>query len=290
MRQSRHRRPARNTGKSDNPQAQATNFRNLKSKKNTDHKVRNSLKTRDRASLPKGVFVVEGVAAIREYLRYKPGVIQKIFVKERALNSVRDDLGEFKVELVTVAESNDDSSPSTPAWAHVVHEMLDWTQFLTYIDRAKDRVHDLVLVLDHISDPRNLGAIVRSAAFFGVEYVIVPERRQVLLTQASVNTAQGGFALTELVLVVNVSRALEELKKKGYWVLGATMRGEHVSSIRGRYEKQVLVLGSEDKGISQHVLEGCDVLVSISGAEKSLDSLNVSVAAGILLQQLVPTS
>lgn len=290
MSQPRHRRPARNTGKSDNPQAQAVNFRNLKSKKNIDHKARNSLKTRDRVSLPEGVFVVEGVAAIREYLRYKPEVIQKIFVKERAIKSVRDDLAEFEVELVTVAESSDDSSPSTPAWAHVVHEMLDWTKFLTYIDRAKDRVHDLVLVLDHISDPRNLGAIVRSAAFFGVEYVIVPERRQVLLTQASVNTAQGGFALTELVLVVNVSRALEELKKKGYWVLGAAMRGEPVSSIRGRYEKQALVLGSEDKGISQHVLEGCDVLVSISGAEKSLDSLNVSVAAGILLQQLVQTS
>jgi 23S rRNA (guanosine2251-2'-O)-methyltransferase len=262
----------------------------LKSKKNTAQKGRNSLKTRDRASLPEGVFIVEGVAAIREYLRYKPEVIQKIFVKERALKSVRDELGEFKVELVTVAESNDDSAPPTPAWAHVVHEMLDWTKFLTYIDRAKDRVHDLVLVLDHISDPRNLGAIVRSAAFFGIEYVIVPERRQVLLTQASVNTAQGGFALTELVLVVNVSRALEELKKKGYWVLGAAMRGEPVSSIRGRYEKQVLVLGSEDKGISQHVLEGCDVLVSIHGAEKSLDSLNVSVAAGILLQQLVHTT
>lgn len=290
MSQSRHRRPARNGAKSDASPAQAANFRNLKSKKNIDHQGRNPLKTRDRASLPEGVFVVEGVAAIREYLRFKPEVIQKIFVKERALKSVRDELGEFKVELVKVAESSDDSSPHTPAWAHVVHEMLDWTKFLTYIDRAKDRDHDLVLVLDHISDPRNLGAIVRSAAFFGVEYVIVPERRQVLLTQASVNTAQGGFALTELVLVVNVSRALEELKKQGYWVLGAAMRGEPVSSIRGRYEKQVLVLGSEDKGISQHVLEGCDVLVSISGAEKSLDSLNVSVAAGILLQQLVHTS
>jgi 23S rRNA (guanosine2251-2'-O)-methyltransferase len=143
-----------------------------------------------------------------------------------------------------------------------------------------------VIVLDHISDPRNLGAIVRTAAFFGVRHVIVPEKRQVLLTQAGVNTAQGGFALSDLVVVVNVSRALEELKRNDYWILGAAMGGNPVSTVRGRFNRQVLVLGSEDKGISQHVLGRCDVQVAIPGAPKSLDSLNVSVAAGILIHGL----
>lgn len=243
-------------------------------------------RSRDRASLPEGVFIVEGVAAIREYLRYKPSAILKIFAKERALKSVRDDLGEFKVDLISIPDAVDDALPPTPAWAHVSHDSLDWTTFLSRVEKSKDGSNNLVLVLDHISDPRNLGAIVRSAAFFGVRHVIVPEKRQVLLTQAGVNTAQGGFALTDLVVVVNVSRALEELKQRDYWVLGAAMGGESVAGVRGRYSKQVLVLGSEDKGISQGVLGRCDVVVAIPGAPKSLDSLNVSVAAGILIHEL----
>ena len=241
---------------------------------------------RARSSLPEGVFVVEGVAAIREYLRHKPASIQKIFAKERGFNAVREELSEFKVDLISVPDSDDDSLPPTPAWARVQHEITDWNTFLSRAEKADSAANRLVLILDHISDPRNLGAIVRSAAFFGVRHVIVPEKRQVLLTQAGVNTAQGGFALTDLVVVVNVSRAVEELKQKEYWILGAAMGGEPISAVRGRFERQVLVLGSEDKGISQNVLGHCDVVVAIPGAPKSLDSLNVSVAAGILIHEL----
>ena len=243
-------------------------------------------KRRDRASLPEGLFAVEGVAAIREYLRYKPSAIVKIFAKERALKSVREELAEFKIDLTSVPESADDSSPPTPVWAHVRHDTVDWATFLSRVEKSHSESNRVVLVLDHISDPRNLGAIVRSAAFFGIRHVIVPEKRQVLLTQAGVNTAQGGFALTDLVVVVNVSRVLEELKQHNYWILGAAMGGEPVSKVSGRFERQALVLGSEDKGISQHVLGRCDVVVAIPGASKSLDSLNVSVAAGILLHEL----
>jgi 23S rRNA (guanosine2251-2'-O)-methyltransferase len=226
------------------------------------------------------------VAAIREYLRHKPSSIQKVFAKERVFKAVRDELSEFKVDLISVPDADDEALPPTPAWAHVRHEMTDWATFLSRVEKAESAANRLVLVLDHISDPRNLGAIVRTAAFFGVRHVIVPEKRQVLLTQAGVNTAQGGFALTDLVVVVNVSRAIEELKQKDYWILGAAMGGESISAVRGRFERQVLVLGSEDKGISQNVLGRCDVVVAIPGAPKSLDSLNVSVAAGILIHEL----
>lgn len=239
-------------------------------------------------NLPEGVFTVDGLAAVREYLRYQPAAVLKVFVKEASAKHVRQALQMFNADLVVVDSDVDEPAQATPVWAHVRHELGDWTDFLAKIETQDAAQSNTVLVLDHISDPRNLGAIVRSAAFFGVRHVIVPERRQVLLTQASVNTAQGGFALTQLVVVVNVSRALEELKTKGYWVLGAAMSGQALSSVRGRYERQVLVLGSEDKGISPGVLSRCDVLVSITGAEKSLDSLNVSVAAGILIHELRP--
>jgi predicted rRNA methylase len=240
----------------------------------------------ERSSLPEGVFIVEGVAAIQEYLRYRPSSILKIFAKERTLKNTKEELSGFKCDITSVPDDNADVLPGTPAWAHVRHEMIDWTTFMDRVAASKSQENKLVLVLDHISDPRNLGAIVRTAAFFGVRHVVVPEKRQVLLTQAGVNTAQGGFALTDLVVVVNVSRALEELKRNDYWILGAAMVGESLASVRGRFDRQVLVLGAEDKGISQHVLGRCDVQVAIPGAPKSLDSLNVSVAAGILIHGL----
>jgi 23S rRNA (guanosine2251-2'-O)-methyltransferase len=210
----------------------------------------------------------------------------KVFVKEASAKIVKNTLKDFKFELEVIGGSGEESVHATPVWAYVKHELGAWTDFLSELEEDDSELLNLVLVLDHISDPRNLGAIVRSAAFFGIRHVIVPERRQVLLTQASVNTAQGGFALTKLTVVVNVSRALEELKSRDFWVLGAAMSGEPVARVSGRYDKQVLVLGSEDKGISPGVLSHCDVVVSIAGAEKSLDSLNVSVAAGILIHEL----
>ena len=124
--------------------------------------------------MPDGVFVVEGVAAIGEYLRHKPSAIIKIFAKERALKSVREDLGEFKVDIISVPDANEENLPPTPAWAHVRHEAIDWSTMLSRIEKSSSEPRDLILVLDHISDPRNLGAIVRSAAFFGVRHVVVP--------------------------------------------------------------------------------------------------------------------
>jgi predicted rRNA methylase len=247
---------------------------------------REIFRTTSRDALPDGVFTVEGVAAIREYLQHKPSAVIGIFAKEKSMKSVREELGDFALNIVSVPDNTERALPPTPAWAHVRHESADWAAFISKIKQNPDQSPSLVLVLDHISDPRNLGAIVRSAAFFGVKQVIVPERRQVLLTQAGVNTAQGGFALCDLVVVVNVSRAIEELKNHDYWVLGAAMGGEPVRALRGRYKKQVLVLGSEDKGISQSVLSRCDVVVAIPGAPKSLESLNVSVAGGILIHEL----
>ena len=293
MKSQRPQRPARNSGKSPAGKPPAGNMRhsNLSAQKRPA-KTGDRPKARERGGMPEGHFVVEGVAAIREYLRHKPGSIHKIFAKERTLSKVQEDLAELikKLNLICVPDSDDESLPRTPAWAHVRHETTSWETFVSRLEKQKTTTAGadrLILVIDHISDPRNLGAIVRSAAFFGVRHVIVPEKRQVLLTQAGVTTAQGGFALTDLVVAVNVSRVLEELKQHEYWILGAAMGGEAISAVRGRYDRQVLVLGSEDKGISPTVMGRCDVVVAIPGALKSLESLNVSVAAGILIHELV---
>jgi predicted rRNA methylase len=239
--------------------------------------------------LSEGVFVVEGLAAVQEYCRFRHEAIQKIFAKEKSYQSIKQNeiISKVRIPIEQVRETQPSEGDifATPVWAHVKHELMTIDVFEKILQKKYSKA-GTILALDHLSDPRNLGAIVRSAAFFGVSHIIVPERRQVLLTQSAVNTAQGGFALTDLVVVVNLSRALETLKSNGFWVLGADMDGLSASELRNKYEKQVIVLGSEDKGISPGVMNHCDVKVAIQGATPRLESLNVSVAAGILLHSL----
>lgn len=141
-----------------------------------------------------------------------------------------------------------------------------------------------VLALDHLQDPRNVGALIRSAAFLGVKYVMMPRDRQVGLTGAVVHCSRGGLGHVQVVEVRNLARALELVKKHGYWVIGADMDGEDVAEVGGMYEKSVLVLGHEGSGLSPLMRRKCDRIVKVSGAH--ISSLNVSVAGGILMRDL----
>lgn len=146
-----------------------------------------------------------------------------------------------------------------------------------------DKLGQTVVALDHVVDPHNLGAVVRSAAFFGVRGVIVAKRRQVTLTQAVVNAAAGGFAMLDLYVVTNLSRTLENLKGYGFWLIGADLRGE--SLVDKGFAKKILLFGSEDKGLSKNLRGKCDCLMRIPSLAPAPQSLNVSVATAIFLYQ-----
>ena len=225
-------------------------------------------------------FMVDGIAAVSEYARFTPDRIKEIFYAPQQKQAV-ERLAE--VNNLRMPLRQREAEPGEYAAPVTASVELKASPFDALLSRLSERKRDVIIALDHITDPRNLGAIIRSAAFFGVREVLVPERRQVLLTQAAVNTAQGGFALTDLIVVVNLSRALSELKDRGYWTIGAAMDGEPYSKLANVYEKTVLVLGSEDSGLSRQVSETCDRLAAIPGQGRGLDSLNVSVAAGIFL-------
>ncbi|MBI2601560.1 MAG: RNA methyltransferase [Deltaproteobacteria bacterium] len=227
-------------------------------------------------------FTIEGLSALSEFVKFRPDRIRQIFCKQSAEGKVRrllSDCSQQKLPLQVLNEM--DKRDRGPVSALVEVHVVD---FQTAQQRFQKRAGaDLVLALDHIVDPRNLGAIVRSAAFFGVREVIVPRTRQVLLTEASVGTSQGAFALTDLVLVPNLVRALEILKDFGYWILAADGEGEAFQKNVGMFDKVVLVLGAEQDGVSALVKKKADKLIGITGAKRSVESLNVSVAAGILL-------
>ena len=138
-----------------------------------------------------------------------------------------------------------------------------------------------LVVLDGITDPHNLGAIIRSAECAGAHGVIIPERRAVGLTPAAVKASAGAVEHIPVAKETNLVRTLERLKKEGIWIFGAAMDGED-------YRKMdfsgpaALVIGSEGDGISRLVREHCDRIVSLPVKGK-IESLNASVAAGILL-------
>lgn len=142
----------------------------------------------------------------------------------------------------------------------------------------------LFLVLDGVEDPRNLGAILRTADAAGVHGVVIPERRAVGLTETVAKAAAGALEHVPVVKVTNIANCLEELKKASIWVAGAEAGEGAVYWEADLRLPTALVLGGEDRGVRRLVRDRCDYLLSVPLRGK-INSLNVSVATGILLYE-----
>ncbi len=141
----------------------------------------------------------------------------------------------------------------------------------------------LVLILDGITDPHNLGAILRSADQFGADLVLIPSRRSVQANETVVKVSSGAAQYVPLSVVTNLNREIKTLKDNGFWIYGADMNGS--SSYSEKWAKRTaIIMGSEGDGMSQLVKKNCDYIVSIP-MRGHIDSLNVSVAAGILMYE-----
>ena len=143
----------------------------------------------------------------------------------------------------------------------------------------------MFVILDNITDPRNLGAVIRSAAAFGGHGVIIPERRSASVTAVAWRTSAGTAAQLPVARATNLTRTVKEFQKNGYQVVGLEAGGEHtLDTYDGGTDPVVIVVGSEGKGISRLVRENCDVLMSIPTVGW-VESLNASVAAGAVLSE-----
>jgi len=143
----------------------------------------------------------------------------------------------------------------------------------------------LLVLLDGVEDPHNLGAIIRTAHAAGANAVVVPERRAAPLTETVERAAAGAMEYLPVARVTNMTQTLEKLKKQGYWIYGLDERGTELYDEIKYARPTVIVLGGEGKGLHQGVQKHCDVLVKIPMAGQ-VSSLNVSVAAGIVLFEL----
>ena len=152
-----------------------------------------------------------------------------------------------------------------------------------FLASLEERRNALVFILDEITDPHNYGAILRCCDQFGADLVISRNRRSAKHAEVISKTSAGAVSWVRQCETANLIRAAEDLKEAGFWIYGADMKGEpvHKKDLSGR---TAFVLGSEGAGVSRLLRERCDSMVGIPSFGK-IDSLNVSVAAGVLLYE-----
>lgn len=152
-------------------------------------------------------------------------------------------------------------------------------------DLEKDDSSNFVVMLDSLEDPHNFGAIIRTCECAGVNYIIIPKKRSVSVNSTVYKTASGALSHMKIVEVVNLSNTIRKLKDLGYWVYGAEANGKDYRQVDFK-GKTCLVIGSEGHGLKQIVTSSCDEIVSLPMKGK-INSLNASVAAGILIYEIM---
>ncbi|MBO5534039.1 MAG: 23S rRNA (guanosine(2251)-2'-O)-methyltransferase RlmB [Clostridia bacterium] len=222
---------------------------------------------------------------IREALKAGRDMEKLLVAKGELMGSAREIVAMAREQHVVVQEVDrarlDAMAPNHQGMIAVVSAYQYHTIEDIFALAAERKEEPFIVVLDGITDPHNLGAIIRSAECAGAHGVIIPSRRAVGLTPSAVKASAGAVEHIPVVRETNLSRTLESLKKDGCWVFGTAMDGKNYRN--ADYSGPVvLVIGSEGEGISKLVSEHCDDMVTIPLYGK-IDSLNASVAAGIIL-------
>lgn len=227
---------------------------------------------------------IEGINPIKELLKSgKP--VEKIEI----FNGVNRDrisfiLEEAKKRFIKVVYTDKKSEIDQGVTAYVVDYGYNKT-IEDLLEKLYGKEESVVVVLDGIQDPRNFGAILRSCEAFGVDGIIIPDRNSVKVNETVIKTSTGAIEYVDIIEVTNISMALEKLKKYGFWVYGAEAEGAKEYFEEKYPVKTCLVLGSEGQGIRKKVKEYCDIMIKIPMFGK-INSLNVSVAGGILLSEI----
>ena len=253
--------------------------------KSSDYRRKAAGFPEDAKAMDKSEFRVYSWSAAEEYFKYRPDAVKRILVRDGFVEKIKKLMEQHGIRVDLSVLPPGDGSLGLDETVAVVVNIRSLSE--SELHRRLDSISPNILVLiDHITDPRNLGAIIRSCAFFGVSDVVLPSRRQVHVTNASVNTAQGGFALTSVTIVPNLTTFIKTLKSRGYWVIGTDMSGTPLKQVAAEFKQVALVVGSEEKGLSELVKKNCDVIATITSCGRTLESLNVSVALGICLYEL----
>ena len=167
--------------------------------------------------------------------------------------------------------------------------VLDVDEIKTYeldeVLNSISKTYKTIVMLDHLEDPHNFGAIIRSCEALGVDGIIIPNDRSVRINATVIKTSVGAISNIPIIKVANLNVAIKKLKDNDFWIIGTDMNGEDYSSID--YNMNVcLIIGNEGNGISNVVRKNCDYIATIPMVGK-VNSLNASVSCGIILSEIV---
>ncbi len=239
------------------------------------------------------VYMIPGLHGVREALLDSHARIAELWISEGKDSArVKEIIDMADIKGVPVfykrAYILDDIMPGT---AHQGIAAIALEYSYLELDRLIDESlkttgYSILIAADHVTDEGNLGAIIRTAVFFGVHGLILPKDRSASITHNVMKRSAGAHVHLPIARVVNLVRALDVLNKKGFWIIGTA--GESTESIYNFDWKRdlVLVLGSEDRGLSPSVRNKCHQIVGIPAAGR-LNALNVSVAAGVILSEII---
>ena len=232
---------------------------------------------------------LEGRNPVLEALR-TDAEINKILVQRNAGGSMHQIFEIAKRKGVVIVETEkatlDKLSEGRPHQGVIAQiSVEEYAELEDIIATAKSSSAPLLVVLDHIEDPHNLGAIIRSALAAGAHGVIIPKRRSAALSPGVAKASAGAVSHLPVARVPNLTQCVKELKDEGFWVIGAEAGGKNL------YESKLtgplaLVVGSEGEGIARLLKENCDEIITIP-MQGAVNSLNASVAAGVVLFEIV---
>ena len=227
--------------------------------------------------------LVYGRNVAKEILR-KGKKIEKIILQEgfddKEINSLIEN-GNFRVE---VKQKRDIDRLADGVHQGIILFIPDY-KYKTLGEVLKNEPQFIVL-LDHLEDPHNLGAIIRTCEAAGVDAIVMPKDRQVMINSTVMKTSVGTLDNMDIVAVTNLVQAIEELKKNGFWVVGTALENS-VDYREIDYSGKIgLVIGNEGNGMSRIVTKSCDFIAKIP-MYGTTNSLNASVAAGIMIYEVV---
>lgn len=243
----------------------------------------------NRADKEDDVFVIVGKNPVLEALRSDQGIDKLLVLKDNTDHTMKRIRDQAKRKNIIV-QSTDKAKLEYLADGQVhqgVAALMAPFPYSSLEDvlalAAKKGRDPFVVILDHLTDPHNLGAIIRSANLCGADGVIIPKRRSASLTAVSVKASSGAVSHTPIVKVNNLSQTLDELKKKGFWIAGADTQGKNYyeADYRGA---MAVVIGNEGSGLSDSVKKQCDFFVTIP-IYGEIESFNASAAAAIILSE-----
>lgn len=242
-------------------------------------------------TLKQDEFILTGRNPIREALKNNRDIEKLLVQKGELSGSAREIVQkakEQKIQVQVVEKSRLDTIAPNHQGLIAFASAFHYSTVEEILQTAEDRNEEPFLVLlDGITDPHNLGAVIRTAECAGVHGIIIPQHRSVGLTPSAVKASAGAVEYVKVAKVNNLGRTIDDLKKKNIWFYAVTMNGSDYreTSFKGA---TALVIGSEENGISRLVADKCDFTVSLP-MKGRIDSLNASVAAAIIMYKVFET-